>query len=265
MRQPTVAGQFYPSGEKGLKKELRRCFSNVEVSDCNAIGAVVPHAGYVYSGAVAAHSYAHLIKADTYVIFGPNHTGYGSAVSVSQDVWSTPLGEVETDVELGRCLAGTIIDMDEIAHRYEHSIEVQIPFLQHRFKNPFKILPICMGLQDEETAVEVGTEVARATKELGKNVSFIASSDFTHYQSQEVAQRIDEYLIEAVVDMDVPELYRRRAEMNASVCGYGPIAAMLTATQAMGARGAELLKYATSGDVSGDTNAVVGYAAIVVE
>ncbi|WP_292468455.1 MEMO1 family protein [Methanolobus sp.] len=265
MRQTTVAGQFYPLNPKSLKKELSRCFKDVVISEMPILGAVVPHAGYIYSGEVAAHAYARLPKADTYVLFGPNHTGYGSAVAMSQDTWMTPLGIVETDREIGKLLAGTIIDSDEHAHHLEHSIEVQIPFLQHISNNDFKILPICMGLQDEETASEIGQEVAKAAKLTGKKVIFIASSDFTHYQPADVARENDHYLIEPIIEMDIPEFYRRREERNISACGFGPIAAMLSATKEFGAKNVSLLKYATSGDVSGDMAKVVGYAAIVVE
>ncbi|MDK2892794.1 MEMO1 family protein [Methanohalophilus sp.] len=264
MRQPTVAGQFYPLTPHSLKKELRRCFRGLELKETSAKGAVVPHAGYVYSGTVAANSYSRLPKADTFVIFGPNHTGYGSPVALSCDNWSTPLGDVANDSEFCKKLAGSIVDMDEIAHRYEHSIEVQIPFLQYRFGSDFKIVPICLGMQDMDTAMEVGREVAKAAKELGRNVVFIASSDFTHYEPQEVALEKDEALIEAILEMDIEEFYKRIVEVNASACGYGPIAAMLAASKEMGATSAELLKYATSGDVSGDYSAVVGYAAIVI-
>ena len=265
MRQTTVAGQFYPRSPKDLKKELSRCFKDIEIKPRDIIGAVVPHAGYVYSGEVAAHAYALLPEADTYVFFGPNHTGYGSAVALSQDTWVTPLGVVDTDRELGKLLAGSIADYDEVAHRFEHSIEVQIPFLQHRFAEGFKVLPICMGLQDEETAVEVGLEVARAAKASGKKVVFIASSDFTHYQSAEKASDNDHYLIDPVIKMDIPEFYRRREERNITACGFGPIAATIAASGEHGAGKASLLKYATSGDVTGDRSQVVGYAAIVFE
>ncbi|MGM0771605.1 MAG: MEMO1 family protein [Halobacteriota archaeon] len=264
MRQPTVAGQFYPLSPKNLKKEVSRCYQGIEITPRDVIGAVVPHAGYIYSGKVAASVYANLPKADTYIFFGPNHTGYGSPVSMSQDTWNNSLGDIETDREIGKLLAGTIIDMDEIAHRFEHSIEVQIPFLQHRFGNDFKILPICMGMQDEETAVEVGQEVARAAKESGKKVVFIASSDMSHYVSAEHADRVDHYLIDAILDMDVSEFYRRRAEENISACGYGPISAMLIAAKEYGAKSTELIRYANSGEVSGDPM-VVGYAGIIVE
>ncbi|MDW7732498.1 MAG: MEMO1 family protein [Methanolobus sp.] len=265
MRQTTVAGQFYPLNPKNLKKELSRCFKDIEVRERDITGAVVPHAGYVYSGEVAAHAYAILPKADTYVLFGPNHTGYGSAVALSQDTWTTPLGITETDRDIGKLLAGTIVDYDELAHRFEHSIEVQLPFLQYRFGDDFRILPICMGLQDEETAVEVGKEVAKAAKATGKRVVFIASSDFTHYQPAKVAADNDNYLIESIIKKDIPEFYRRREERNVTACGFGPIAAMLTAAKESGANNVSLLKYANSGDVSGDYSQVVGYAALVVE
>ncbi|WP_094226503.1 MEMO1 family protein [Methanolobus psychrotolerans] len=265
MRQTTVAGQFYPLNSKSLKKELSRCFKDVAISEKPLLGAVVPHAGYIYSGEVAAHAYARLPRADTYILFGPNHTGYGSAVAMSQDTWATPLGVVETDREIGKLLAGTIIDFDELAHHFEHSIEVQIPFLQHMFGSDFKILPICMGLQDEETAMEVGKELARAVKASGKKVVFIASSDFTHYRPADIASDNDHYLIEPIIEMDIPEFYRRREERNISACGFGPIAAMLSATMEFGAKKVSLLKYATSGDITGDMSGVVGYAAITVE
>ncbi len=227
-------------------------------------GIVVPHAGYMYSGRVAASGFSRLQEADTYVLFGPNHTGYGSPVALSQDIWSTPLGEVSSDKELGLLLAGTIVDSDEIAHRYEHSIEVQLPFLQYRFGNDFQILAICMGIQDEESAVEVGYEVANAAKKIGKKVVFIASSDFSHYVPSQKASDVDHYMIEAIEAMDVSEMYRRLYRENITACGYGPIAAMLTASKEYGASGAKLIKYMTSGDITGD-EPVVGYAAIIVE
>jgi len=159
-------------------------------------------------------------------------------------------------------LAGSIIDYDETAHLHEHSIEVQLPFLQRRFQG-FKILPICMGLQDEETAAEVGREISRAIEMLHRRCVIIASSDFTHYEPQETARSVDTRLLEAILNMDVPELYSRVRRYDASACGYGPIAATITASAALGAKAGRLQAYATSGDVSGDYNQVVGYGAVV--
>lgn len=265
MRNPTVAGQFYPRDPKGLEIEISGYFEDLEISQQNIFGAVIPHAGYMFSGPVAAYAFAQLPKADTYIILGPNHTGLGSAVAVSQDTWSTPLGDVETDKDLGKSLAGTIMDIDETAHMYEHSIEVQLPFLQYRFGNDFKALPICMGLQDEETALEVGNVISSVIQKSDKKVVIIASSDFTHYEPEIVARDTDKYLIESIQKMDVSEFYRRRAERSATACGYGPISAMLTATKSLGGKKGKLLKYGTSADITGDSSAVVGYAAIVIE
>ena len=265
MRQPAVAGQFYPLRPENLEKELERCFEGLEIRERDVIGAVCPHAGYVYSGKVAAHAYATLPKADTYVLLGPNHTGYGSPVSVSRDTWKTPLGTVKVDVELVDRFLGSIVDVDELGHKYEHSIEVQLPFLQYRFDGDFKILPICMGMQDEETAVEIGNIIANFVSESRKRVVFIASSDFTHYQPAKLAKETDNEVIDSILNLDVPRMYDRLYRRNASICGYGPIAAMLTASKKLSGNHATLLNYANSGDVSGDLNAVVGYAAIIVE
>jgi AmmeMemoRadiSam system protein B len=264
MRAPAVSGQFYPSSKNDLDRQISRCFEKVPSGERPVLGAVVPHAGYIYSGNAAAYVYSVLPKADTFVLLGPNHTGQGSPVSVSSEKWSTPMGEVSPDLEFIKALPKRIIDMDENAHRYEHSIEVQIPFLQHRFSD-FKIVPICIGMQDEETALDVGMEIAEAVRKVNKKVVIIASSDFSHYKPEKVAREDDAYFISSILDMDIPGFYRKLYEREASVCGYGPIAAMLAATKVLGAKEGSLLKYSTSGDATGDLAAVVGYAGIVVE
>lgn len=262
MRSPAVAGQFYPGSAAGLKHQLDELFKGVMHEELPVIGAVVPHAGYVYSGAVAAEVYARLPKRETYIILGPNHHGLGAPIALSRDTWRTSLGDVEVDQEMADAIAGSIIDYDETAHMHEHSIEVQIPFLQSRFQG-FKILPIAMGLQDEETAVEVGEILSKVIIDLKRSCTIIASSDFTHYEPQETARRTDAKLIEAILNMDVPELYSRVYKYNATACGYGPISATITAARALGAKMGKLLRYATSGDVIGDYSQVVGYGAIV--
>ena len=264
MRAPAVSGQFYPRSKNDLDRQISRCFESVPSGEKPVLGAVVPHAGYIYSGNTAAYVYSVLPGADTFVLLGPNHTGQGSPVSVSSERWSTPLGEVNSDIEFIKALPKRIIDMDESAHRYEHSIEVQLPFLQHRFSD-FKIVSICMGMQDEETALDVGMEIAEAVRKVNKKVVIIASSDFSHYKQEKVAREDDAYFISSILDMNIPGFYRKLYEREASVCGYGPISAMLTATKALGAKKASLLKYSTSGDVTGDFASVVGYAGIIVE
>jgi AmmeMemoRadiSam system protein B len=264
MRAPAVSGQFYPRSKNDLDREISRCFEGVPPGERQVLGAVVPHAGYIYSGNTAAYVYSALPRADTFVLLGPNHTGYGSPVSVSGESWSTPLGEVSSDTEFIKALPKRIIDLDEAAHKYEHSIEVQLPFLQHRFGD-FNIVPICMGMQDEETALDVGMELVEAVRKVKKKIVIIASSDFTHYKPDKVARENDAYYISSILEFDITGFYRKLYERNASVCGYGPIAAMLTATKKLGAKKATLLKYSTSGDTTGDLAAVVGYAGIVVE
>ncbi len=261
MRFPAVAGQFYPRKPEDLKRQLDELFEGIAPEELTALGCVVPHAGYTYSGSVAAEVYARLPKRETYVILGPNHHGLGAPVALSRDSWKTPLGVVETDLEMADALAGTIIDQEESAHLQEHSIEVQLPFLQNRFTG-FKILAIAMGLQDEETAVEVGEAIGKAARNLKRDCTFIASSDFTHYEPREVARKVDANLIEAILKMDVSELYSRVYRYDASACGYGPIAAVITASKSLGAASGKLLRYATSGEVTGDYSQVVGYGAI---
>ena len=264
MRAPAVSGQFYPRSKNDLNREISRCFESVPTGERPVLGAVVPHAGYIYSGNTAAYVYSVLPRADTFVLLGPNHTGYGSPISVSNEKWSTPMGDVSPDLEFIKALPKRIIDTDESAHKYEHSIEVQLPFLQHRFSN-FNIVPVCLGMQDEGTAMEVGMELAEAARKVNKKIVIIASSDFSHYKRDKVAREDDAYFISSILDMDIPGFYRKLYERNASVCGYGPIAAMLAASKALGAKKASLLKYSTSGDITGDLAAVVGYAGIIVE
>ena len=262
MRRPAVAGSFYPRQPEELKEELEAAFSGASGSDpLPILGAVVPHAGYIYSGAVAAEVYARLPQRETFVLIGPNHRGLGLPVALSRDSWVTPLGTVECDHELADALVGSIIEVDESAHLHEHSLEVQIPFLQYRFSG-FKILAIAMGLQDEETAMEVGEAVGEAAERLNRDCTVIASSDLTHYEPQEEARRKDARVIEAILRMDIPSIYRTVYGLNLTACGYGPISATITASRILGATTGKLLRYSTSGDVIGDFSQVVGYGAI---
>jgi MEMO1 family protein len=262
MRSPAVAGQFYPRSPQELKRQLDEFLMDAASQELPILGAVVPHAGYIYSGSVAAEVYARLPEKETYVILGPNHHGLGAPISLSRDSWKTPLGLIESDQEMAQALVGTIIDQEELAHLHEHSIEVQLPFLQDRFSNGFKILAIAMGLQDEDTAIEVGEALGKAALKLNRKCTFIASSDFSHYQPQETARKVDASLIEAILRMDISEFYSRVYSYDATACGYGPIAASIAAAKVLGATSGKLLRYATSGDVTGDYSQVVGYGAI---
>jgi len=274
IRKPAVAGMFYAGTAKELEEQIEWCYKHelgpgaiprVNSKGLREIAAiVVPHAGYYYSGPVAAHAYKELADDgifDTAVILGPNHTGYGYPVSLWAGVgWNTPLGELEINKELAQRLLGEVIKADETAHTHEHSIEVQLPWLQYLYKK-VKIVPISMLAQDIETARAVGKAISQA----GDNLIIIASSDFTHYEPYSVAMERDGSVIEAIVALDEEELYERCENLNCTMCGYGPVASAIVAAKEMKAKKASLLKYATSGDTSGDFSQVVGYGSIVIK
>ncbi len=265
MRRAAVAGAFYEGDKDRLEEQLRDCFSGIPREENeNIIGAVVPHAGYLYSGGVAASVYAKLPQVDIFVIIGVNHHGIGSPIAVSKDTWVTPLGEVEVDEAFVDALPKRIIDVDETAHRYEHSIEVQLPFLQFLFDRKFRFVPICIGLIDKDSAREIGEDLADTIAKIAKKVVVIASSDFTHYEPDRIARAKDEYVIEAIKELDVAKFYKRVYERNVTACGVDPIAAMMHAAKKLGAKEGRVAKYATSGDVIGDRSSVVGYGGIIV-
>jgi len=199
------------------------------------------------------------------VILGPNHIGSGSGVAVmTHGKWRTPLGVVEVDKPLSEAIkrGSDIIDVDEVAHAHEHSLEVQLPFLQHLFGDEFKIVPICMMLQDLRTSKEVGEAVGDAS--IGKDVVIIASTDFTHYESQRSAVMKDRMAIDKILALDPDGLVQTVEEEAITMCGYGPVSAMLQAAKKLGAKKAELLKYATSGETAGPMPQVVGYGSVAV-
>lgn len=273
IRPPVAAGTFYNLNADTLKRQIEQCFSNKlgpkKFKKEKLIAAVVPHAGYEYSGAVAAWVYSRMEKAN-YIILGPNHSGIGSNFAlVKTGIWKTPLGgtvvsEKVAEQMLEEC---KILEYDVIAHEHEHSIEVQLPFLQHMFGMDFKFVPICiMNEFADETLLEscklVGKKIASVIKKQKEKWIVLASSDFSHYVPQELAVKNDKYVIKAVQKLDEKEFFNRINERNVSACGYGPIATAMVAAKELGAKKAELLSYKTSGDISGDLGAVVGYAAI---
>lgn len=276
VRHPCQAGAFYEGTAESLKKQIEKCFLSklgprkipevVKTGPRQVVGLVCPHAGYMFSGPVAAHAYYKLAldgKPDVVVLFGPNHTGYGSALALmNEGFWRTPLGDVEIDAESANQIVreSSIIDVDDAAHRHEHSIEVQLPFLQYLYGSEFKIVPICFLMQDLSSAREVGQAVAKVLA--GKNAVIVASSDMTHYEPQKNAERKDKTAIEAIEAMNEAKLYSVIEANRISACGYGPIAALITAAKVLGAKEAKLLCYKTSGDVIGDYSSVVGYAAL---
>lgn len=264
VRKPAVAGTFYPADPEELRGMLERLFAGVPRDPRPRLsGAVVPHAGYIYSGAVAALAYARLPQVETYLLVGPNHRGRGSGVAVSTEPWRTPLGTVEPDLEFIDAMPKSIVDTDEEAHRLEHSLEVQVPFLQFLFGR-VRVVAVTMALQDAETAREVAAELRAAQESTRRRAVLLASSDFTHYEPEATARARDAPVLDAVVGLDPAAFYRRLGETGASLCGFGAVGVLLNLLGG-GNRKAELLKYATSGDVTGDRSEVVAYAAVTVE
>ncbi len=267
VRSPVVAGQFYPGTRGSLLKAISHLVEKPSGQE-EAIGVISPHAGYVYSGPVAGAVLSSIKSKPRYIILGPNHTGLGAAFSLSKaDAWKTPLGEISIDGKLREKLLGYsgLIEADDAAHMDEHSIEVQLPLLQALQKN-FTFVPVVIASEDLRSYREAGRDIARAIKELGveKETSIIASSDMTHYESDDSVRAKDSAAIEAIMELDEEKLFKRVREMDISMCGYGPAIVMLTAAKVLGAKSARLVKYQTSGDTSGDYSSVVGYAGIIV-
>jgi MEMO1 family protein len=266
LREPVVAGQFYPGSPDELRAMIESFVDpNAEKED--VIGLVAPHAGYIYSGAVVGAVLSKIKFKDTFIVIGPNHTGRGKPMSiVTEGIWKTPLGEVQIDADLAKKLASisNYLKEDQLAHEFEHAVEVQLPFLQY-FKKDVKIVPIIVGIADPEAFKQVGHDIAQALIELKKEAVIFASSDMNHYEPQGVSKKKDRQAINAMLNLDPDELVRKIEEQNITMCGYGPASIMLAASKELGADKAELVKYQTSGDISGDFNAVVGYAGIIVK
>ena len=265
VRDPAVAGQFYPGTKAGLLKELEKYIIK-GAEKIKAIGVVSPHAGYMYSGAVAGAVLSSVELADTCIVMGPNHTGKGSPFSImTEGVWRLPSGECKIDGKLAKSILANsdYLEEDEGAHRYEHSVEVQIPFLQ-ALKNDVKIVPLVLADAELDVYRKIGKGIAASIKKDGRGATIIASSDLTHYEPQDIAKQKDEKAIEAMIGLDEVALIEAISKYNISMCGYAPVCVMLAAAKELGAKKAKLIKYQTSGDASGDFSAVVGYGGIVV-
>lgn len=266
IRDPVAAGRFYP-GSASQIREMIEMFADKSVKKEEVIGLLMPHAGYPYSGAVAGATISRVRFKDTFIIMGPSHTGLGKPFSMmTEGIWRTPMGEVEIDSELGKKLLATsdYLQEDKAAHQHEHAIEVQIPFLQY-FKPDIKIVPIILAYAPAETYKEIGRDIAKAVKQMGKEVVIMASGDMTHYEPQKNAEEKDAQAIEAMLNLDEDELTRRYEEFDISMCAHGPAVCLISAAKELGATRAELVKYQTSGDTTGDYSAVVGYAGIIIK
>ncbi len=290
IRLPAVAGYFYPASKGELLQSIKDAFQNTEIgpgitfpdelkaenkeSKSRVHCFVVPHAGYEYSGAVAAHSFLKISRllGDAKfeaIILGPNHYGLGSGVALSPDSsWLTPLGEVKVDQSLRDELADStdILDSDSSAHAREHSIEVQLPFLIASCRpHSFSFVPISMMMQDNETSKDLAEgicNVINSPSHEKERFLILASSDLTHYEPQPRANQKDQKLLGKVSELDATGFYSVLERDNITACGYGPIATAIRVSKKFGGEKSELLKYATSGDTTGDMSAVVGYSAV---
>ena len=268
VRPPAVAGMFYEGSPEALRRQVDACFAaNPPVAAKQKfIGAVVPHAGLMYSGHVAAAFYAAADLPKRFIILCPNHTGAGHFAAINREgAWRTPLGDCAIDTPLADALMARtkLLHVDANAHAREHSLEVQLPFLQ-RLLPQFTFVPICLATHRLELTEEIGNAIAEVIASERDAIGIIASSDLNHYEDQQTTIRKDNLAIEEVVARKPEELWRVVDEFDVSMCGFIPTTAMLTAANRLGATKAALLKHATSGDVNGDYRRVVGYASVLI-
>ncbi len=269
VRYPVVAGRFYPADPNQLRERVWAFMGGQEQDSLTTLLAMVPHAGYEYSGAVAGGTLGRSNLAETVVLLGPNHTGRGKPVAVwPGGEWHTPLGPVPVDAELAECLVGTdaVFAPDMAAHMAEHSLEVVLPFLQER-RPGLRIVPIAVAVPSPEELARCGAALARCMARysfMGRSVSLVVSSDMSHYVPQDEARRLDHMALAAIRALDPEALYSVVREQGITMCGVFPMTVAMVACRLLGARAAELTGYATSGDVSGETDRVVGYAGALV-
>ncbi len=283
LRKPYVAGYFYPGDKELLLRELDRLFKSSrgpgKVLDDRwrgkkVLGAILPHAGYMYSGEIAAHGYAAYFGSGLkklVIVIGPNHHGLGASISIYPGgEWETPLGRVSVNEEFVEKLSkfDGYLALDDLGHKYEHSLEVHIPFLQyiHNMGNlEFEIVPIAMLLQTSNGVIELGDALVQVLKNyVVDDIFIIASTDFTHYESALSAKEKDEKAFEAILKIDSMGLLRNVYDYDISMCGFGPTATLLYIAGKLGGYKASLLKYGHSGEVTGDDSNVVSYASFII-
>ena len=265
IRHPAVAGQFYPAAPGDLDRMVKRYTRDV-AEKVRARAVVVPHAGYVYSGAVAGEVFSTLALPERHVIFCPNHTGVGAdAAIMTRGAWRMPWGDVPIDEVLAARLlaASPVLEDDPSAHRGEHSLEVQLPFI-HRFRDTFRIVPVALGRMSLDQCRALGEATAAVVRDDPSPPLIVASSDMTHYEPDAVARRKDQRAIERILALDAEGLYRTVRSEGITMCGVIPATVALFAAVALGATSARLVKYATSADASGDYSQVVGYAGLAI-
>ena len=266
MRKPYQAGVFYPENADELKEEVKN-YLILSTEKEDIVGVVCPHSGYIYSGRTAGEVYSYIKSQPTFILIGPNHTRQGEISAISTEgEWSTPIGQVTINTSLAQkilCLSN-FLKKDEKAHLYEHSLEVQLPFIQY-INSSVKIVPICMQDNTINICQDIGNAIANAIEAEKQKVVIIASSDMTHYASEKMARRKDNLAIEKILNFDPEGLLKIVNEKDISMCGSGPVATMIYATKKLGANQGKLVSYRTSGETNGDYHAVVGYAGIIIK
>ncbi len=268
LRSPVVAGAFYPKEAKSIEKEIGRFIGKAEVGKIKGVGCILPHAGYMYSGKVAANTLRGLVIPEKVILIGPNHTGNGPLCSImAEGEWETPLGRVKIDGDLARLLLSKSKDLenDYLAHIEEHSLEVELPILQY-FRKDFEIVPITLMTQDTDTLKDLGEDLANvlSSAKYGGKTLILASSDMTHYESEEQARGKDMKAIKDILALDEEKLAQDVRDYGISMCGFASVYVMLVAAKSLGAKNAKLISYQTSGDVTGDKTSVVGYAGLII-
>ncbi len=266
LRLPAVAGRFYPDDPGELTRQIA-AFAPTSEDARPAIACMVPHAGYRYSGAVAGAAFARLKLPRRFLLLGPRHFPRGKAQAIlSEGAWQTPLGLAQIDAELAQALSRTYPELceDEVAHQSEHALEVQLPFLQYLTRD-FRFVPIALGPMDYAQLESLGHAMADVLRKQADSVLMIASSDMNHYESDEITRRKDHMALERVLTLDARGLFDTVRREGITMCGFGPVVSVLTAARLLGATRATLVRYSTSGDITGDRDEVVGYAAVLVE
>lgn len=266
IRKTAVAGHFYPEDPHELSQFVQQCLPPC-VTKTMAIGIVSPHAGYIYSGAVAGAVYSQIIIPDCCIILSPNHTGLGKPCAIiPEGQWETPLGTVPIDTPLAEALMAdcTLLESDTASQEQEHALEVQLPFLQYLNKN-IRFVPITLGSLALAECLAIGQTLAQVIKNQNTPILIIASSDMNHYEDQATTLSKNQLALDEILRRDPKQLYRVVREHNISMCGIMPTTAMLAAANELGATHSTLISHRTSGDVNHDYASVVGYASLIIQ
>jgi len=265
IRHPVVAGQFYPGDRESVYRMIEG-YQPKDPSKLYARAIILPHAGYVYSGNVAVQTVSRIFAKKRVVLLGPNHTGYGELFALwPSGVWKIPGGDISIDEELASSIlaGGTTIIADTLAHKREHSIEVELPILSYFFRE-FKFVPIACGLSGVEDYLRAAQQICKAIKPVQEEVLLIASSDMTHYEPDLTARKKDRQALEAIINLDAEGLLKKIKKENMSMCGASPVVILLSCMKILGARKAQVTLYQTSADAGADPQSVVGYAGVII-